>query len=65
MLLDMERNWRLWDGAESRLLGLAWGHVYRNEMLKLKRVAEEGDRDALVRFVSVQRRIVPAAEITV
>ena len=63
--VDVGRTYRLWDVAESRRLGIAWGHVYRNELLKLKRVAEGGDRDALLRCVRVQRRFIPAAEITV
>ena len=63
--VDVDRTYRLWDVAESRRLGIAWGHVYRNEMLKLKRAAEGGDRDALLRFVRAQQRIIPAAEITV
>ena len=31
-----ERAWRLWDEAGARRLGSAWGHIYRDEMVKLE-----------------------------
>ena len=34
------RAWRLWDEVGARRLGPAWGHVYRDEMVRLKRAAE-------------------------
>ena len=59
-----ERTWRLWDEAGVRRLGSAWGHIYRDEMLKLKHAAEARDKDALVRFLRAVQRDIPKVAIT-
>ena len=62
---DMDRTWQRFDEVGARRLGPAWGHVVRDEMLKLKTAAEQGDKRALLCFCREQRRLVPKAEITV
>ena len=46
--VDMDRTWQRLDEAGARRLGPACGHVVRDEMLKLKTAAEEGDKRALL-----------------
>jgi hypothetical protein len=46
----MDRTWQRFDEAGARRLGPAWGHVVRDEMLKLKTAAEQGDKRALLCF---------------
>ena len=58
-----ERTWRLWDEAGVRRLGPAWGHIYRDEMLKLKHAAEAHDKDGLVRFLRAAQRDIPKVAI--
>ena len=60
---NIERMWRLWGADRSKTFGLAWGHLFRDEMLRLQSAAVAGDSGALQEFARSLERAVPRAEI--
>ena len=61
---NLERIWRLWDASQPRAFGAAWGHKYRDDMLRSQRARAAGDASALQRYLDHLVRSMQRAEIT-